>query len=380
MSKINVLLVVSEFYQSGTSRFTYEIDSALNKEEFTTSIISLNPLNNSPQWVDYYNLKHEELGTKLYFFQDINRPFTPSLNQRFKRKLFGTQLPNVWKNVVDFLDKFDVISVMGEYNYPYIKKYLTDSHRKKLFIHPQNSVYQKSDNYSSFEKSLSFNFVSAFTKKDTSFEFKEFESYKHTYLPLSFKIANDKPLWRKSKNKVKKVGLFSRLGRTKPIDSFIYSFQILSNRLPDVELHIFGSGDPEKEGVLRYVRQLNLQDKIKFRGHQEKMVETALHEKLDLVWLHGYHSLPGGWAGYDIASVGIPQVFWDFGGTESDELSQVFPMTNNVESMAVLSKELIENELEAIKLSNTQFEYTVKNQEIRNYIVELENAYKSVIK
>ena len=68
MSKINVLLVVSEFYQSGTSRFTYEIDSALNKKEFITSIISLNPLNNSSQWIDYYNHKHEELGTKLYFF------------------------------------------------------------------------------------------------------------------------------------------------------------------------------------------------------------------------------------------------------------------------------------------------------------------------
>lgn len=380
MSKINVLLVVSEFYQSGTSRFTYEIDSALNKKEFITSIISLNPLNNSSQWIDYYNHKHEELGTKLYFFQDIDKPFTPNLNQRIKRKLFGTQLPNVWKNVVDFFDQFDIISVMGEYNYPYIKKYLTDSHRKKLFIHPQNSVYQKVDNYASFEKTLSFNFVSAFTKKDTPFEFKEFKSYKHTYLPLSFKIPNNKPLWRKPKNNIKKIGLFSRLGRTKPIDSFIYSFQILSNYLTNVELHIFGSGDPEKEGVLRYVKQLDLQDKIKFRGHQKKMLETALSENLDLVWLHGYHSLPGGWAGYDIASVGIPQVFWNFGGAESEELSEIFPMTNNVESMAKLSKELIENDLEAIKLSNAQFKYTVHNQEIRNYIAGLENAYKSVVK
>ena len=63
MKKTKVLFIVSEFYQSGTARFTYEIDCALNKELFETSILSLNPLNNSDQWQDYYNFLHKHKET-----------------------------------------------------------------------------------------------------------------------------------------------------------------------------------------------------------------------------------------------------------------------------------------------------------------------------
>jgi len=375
VKKTKILFIISEFYQSGTARFTYEIDSSLNKEQFQTTILSLNPLNNSDIWDDYYNVLHESIGTKIYFLNELNKIIKPSLKKRIQRKLRGDELPDKWQNVVDFLDRFDAISIMGEYNYNYVKKYLKSRHRDILFIHPQNSIYQKPDNYLGFEKNIHFNIVSAFLEENRDFEFNGFASYSHTFIPLSFVIENYSPLWIPPVNKVKKIGLFSRIGKTKPIDPFIYTFQILKNMITNIELHIFGSGDPIKEGVMRYVEQLGLTDSIKFRGHQDKMLETAMHEELDLVWLHGYHGVPGGWSGYDICNLGIPQIFWDFGGTRRPELKETFPMTNNIAEMANLSLKVIKSKEEAISLRKLQFEYVQKNQNIKNFIHNLEDSY-----
>ncbi len=379
MKKTKVLFIVSEFYQSGTARFTYEIDCALNKELFETSILSLNPLNNSNQWQDYYNFLHEEIGTEIHFIDDINNVVRPTVKERILRKFFGQELPDVSRNVVEFLDNFDAISVMGEYNYNYVKRYLMSHHREKLFIHPVNSLYQKPDNYIAFEKELHFNIVSGFLEQDLDFEFGGFSSYSHTFIPLCFMLKNKIPLWIPPQNEVKKIGLFSRIGKTKPIDPFIYSFQILKEIIPNVELHIFGSGNPDEEGVMRYVKQLDMKGFVIFRGHQKDMLDTAMNEDLDLVWLHGYHGLPGGWAGYDICHLGIPQVFWDFGGTRRPELRETFPMSNSVSEMASLSLKFLIDKERAKKLRDLQFTYTEKNQNINNFIHNLEKAYQSVV-
>jgi glycosyltransferase involved in cell wall biosynthesis len=376
MNKCKVLFIVSEFYQSGTSRFTYEINLALDKSKFETTLLCLNPLNNSEIWEDYYDKKHIDLGSKIFFINEIQeKPFHPSIKQRIKRKLFKHPLPSTWYKISEFLTNYDVISLMGEYNYPYIKKYLYPSIEKKLYIHPMNSIFQKKDNYINFDKNKKFNFISAFQTEDLKYEFDEFKKFTHTYLPLSFKIPNSKPLWEPTNNLVKKIGIFTRLSSTKPLDPFIYSFQLLRNFIPNVEFHIFGSGDPEKEGISRYIRQLNLQDFIKFRGHQKDMLKTAIDEKIDLLWLHAYHSLPGGFAGFDLCSLGIPTIFWDFGGKNNIELKKIFIQTNNINEFVSHSLNLLSSSEEAKHISQIQFNYTFKNQNIDFFIQNLEDTY-----
>ena len=375
MGKIKILFIVSEFYQSGTSRFTYEINKALNKEKFEVSFLSLTPLNNSDLWDDYYHEKHKELDSEIYYFHDFNTSFKPTIRQRLERKIFGKEFPSKWQELINFIDKFDVISLMGEYNFYEVNKFLNQNHLMKLFVHPQNSIYQVPENYVHYDKSFHFRFVSAFLKNDLPIEFGEFKSFDHTYLPLSFEIKNETPLWVKPQNNVKKIGLFSRIAKSKPLDPFIYTFQNLINSLPNCELHIFGSGNPEEEGVMRYINQLGLEKSIIFRGHQKDMIGTAKKESLDLVWLHGYHSVPGGWAGYDICTLGIPQVFWNFGGVERPELSEIFPMYNNTNKFAEKSLKVIQDNEYAYKLSQTQFDYVLQNQNIAKFIGDLENTY-----
>ena len=159
-NKVKVLFVVSEFYQAGTQRFTYELDRSLNKEKFSVEILCLLPLNSSNRFTDYYYLKHLELGTKIHFIDEINQLTVPTFSQKIKKRLFRTPYADERIRIRSFFDEFDSISVMGEYNFKEIYKYLTPENRRKLLIHIQNSKYQVKQAYASFPKEEVFHFVS----------------------------------------------------------------------------------------------------------------------------------------------------------------------------------------------------------------------------
>ena len=136
--------------------------------------------------------------------------------------------------------------------------------------------------------------------------------------------------------------------------------------------------DPKKEGVLRYVEQLKLENNIFFRGHQENILKTAVEENLDLVWLHGYHGLPGGWVGFDISTAKIPQLFWNFGSDNKSKFFSFFPMFNSISELANKSILILSDPTEAKKLAEEQFNYTDENYNIAKNIHVMENLYHSV--
>jgi len=380
MSKIKILFIVSEFYQAGTQRFTYEIDRAINKKLFEVEILSLLPLNKNIHFKDHYFPLHQELGTKISFLSDVNVLLKPMLFQRIKRKLFSASLPNENRQMRDFFDQFDCISVMGEYNFKEIERYLKVENRKKVFIHIQNSRFQKLDLYSSFDKNEKYHFVSGFDNNQIKWELAEFKDYTHTHYNLSLKFENSfiKSEYKVSENP--KIGIFTRLTYTKPLTPFLETFKIVQSKIPGVELHLFGAGDPEKEGVLECVQNLNLISHVVFRGHQENLIKTAVMDDLDLVWLHGYHGLPGGLAGFDIATAKIPQLFWNFGAAPNTLYHTFFPMFEGFEDFGNQSIFYLNNPSEAQKLVNFQFEYINENYNIKNTIHIIERLYEVLVK
>ena len=86
--KVKLLFVVSEFWQAGTQRFTFELDRALNKSEFEVDILCLLPLNKSEHFTDYYYPKHLDLGSKIHFFDEVNQLTIPTIGQKIKKLLF----------------------------------------------------------------------------------------------------------------------------------------------------------------------------------------------------------------------------------------------------------------------------------------------------
>ncbi len=377
-SKVKVLFVVSEFFQAGTQRFTYELDRALNKELFTVEILSLLPLNTSKRFADYYYPKHLELGTKVHFLDEINQLSVPTLKEKLEHRILNKPYTDERMQIKSFFNGFDAISVMGEYNFKEIYKYISVENKHKLLVHIQNSKYQVPTTYANFPKDEEFHFVSGFHEGQIDQELSEFNRYKHTYYNLNFKFENtfEKTIYQTSK--APKIGIFTRLTPAKPLDPFIYAFQLVVDQFPEAVLNIYGSGDPIKEGVSRYVEQLKLEHNVVFRGHQENILKTAVEDNLDLVWLHGYHGLPGGWVGFDLSSAKFPQLFWNFGNNQHAKQYPFFPMFNSIREFAEKSMTVIQDPNLAKSLALEQFHYTNSQYNIENNIHVMEELYQSL--
>jgi glycosyltransferase involved in cell wall biosynthesis len=377
-NKIKVLFVVSEFYQAGTQRFTYELDRALNKDLFSVEILCLLPLNASDRFKDYYYQKHIELGSKIHFINEINQLTLPSLKQKLQRRLLNKPYPDERFQIKSFFDQYDCISIMGEYNFKEIYKYITIKNEQKLLIHIQNSKFQVPSTYDFFPKNQEFHFVSGFHEGQIEEELSEFSRFKHTYYNLNFKFENTFEKTNYQSSRTPKIGIFTRLTPAKPLDPFIYAFQLIVEQFPEAELNIYGSGDPIAEGVSRYVEQLKLEENVIFRGHQENILKTAVEDNLDLVWLHGYHGLPGGWVGFDLSSAKFPQLFWNFGNNQHAKQYPFFPMFNSIRTFAEKSVAVIQDADLAKSLALEQFQYTNSQYNIENNVRVMEELYRTI--
>lgn len=269
---------------------------------------------------------------------------------------------------------------MGEYSYHKIEHRMNNKHKLKSIIHIMNSKFHYSELYDLYDKNLSYRFCSGFLEDEIKTELALFPKYQHHYFPLSIKVENKEIIWKFSNNEIKKIGIFTRLTQTKPLDPFLNAFVLLLNKQPNIELHLFGNGDPEKEGINQFIRENNLINKIKLRGHQENMKQTAINENLNLVWFHSYYGVPGGFAGFEICSLGIPQLFWNFTKDHLVNTISAFPIYDNLNEFVNHSFEIINDKENAEMLSQEQFDALKQTRDINKFIGSLETLYSEIAK
>lgn len=328
MAKIKLLLVVTEFWQAGCQRYNYEIDKNINKDKFDVEILSFRGLNTNPEWPDYYYEKHKSLGTRIHLF--------PSFSSK-KKFLKKTELDK--KKFINFIDSYDLVIFQGEYCWRRFSNYLTYN-PNKFFISIQNSIVQVANNYNGFDKNMKFNFLSPYTWEQGQIEFAEFKDYTFYNFPLSI-TAEWENLWRKEFAKNKKLGVFTRITPGKPIEPFIYAFQAILEVHPDAKLHIYGNGDPKAAGLTRHIEFLNLENNIVFEGHAEDMLKSVIEDQVSLVLFHGYHCVPGGFASFQLSSIGVPQVFLEMLPRDFFEIDQEMYYTNSVSKLAQKTIDLL---------------------------------------
>jgi hypothetical protein len=128
----------------------------------------------------------------------------------------------------------------------------------------------------------------------------------------------------------------------------------------------------------KYVKHLKLEGKVKFRGHTDDIKKAAMTEKLNMVWFHGYHGVPGGFAGFDICTTGIPQIFWNFGSASVAEKKDIFPMYSDLEEFVKMSIELLSDQKASETLSHLQYDHVLQTRDIKRYILSLEKLYSSI--
>jgi len=371
-----ILFIVSDFYQSGANRYAYEIDKSLDKSKIDLSILSWHKLNNSEIWNDYYFSKHQALGTPIFFENEINQLTIPTFKERFEKKILNKPLPNERQMFHDFLESFAKIIVIGEYLYPYVARFMNEKELDKTYISIHNSIFQHKENYDRYDKKQFYQFISSFKDGMYQIEFQSFENYSHVFFPLSIQIENSVFKTDYELKESVKIGIFTRLSHTKPLDPFLYAFQLILEKYPTAEFHIYGSGDPEKEGVMRIVKQLDLESKVIFRGHQVDLIATALADNLNLIWLHGYYGIPGGFSGFDICTTKIPQIFWDF-SVSSDKFSDPrFPMYHQLSKFVAKSLEIIEDPSKAKDLAEVQYKYIDEEKNVQKFIHILESLFE----
>jgi glycosyltransferase involved in cell wall biosynthesis len=371
--KIKILFVTTEFWQGGAQRYLFEIDKALSKDKFLTSILSLRDLNTSQIWDDHYYSKHQEIGTIIFFLKKINSIRVPTIRERIIHLLFHQKLPPERDPLLKFLNSFDAILFIGEYTYPDIERWLNDEINRKCYICIVNSIAQVPQNYALYNKSEAYKFISVFQDQEIEFEFEGFINYKHFYFPFSIDCNEKKALWKPNVHAKKRIGIFTRLTQHKPIDVFIFGLHLLKDKGIDVVLNVYGTGDPVECGFAGTIESLSLKENVVFKGHQENIIETAMNDNLDLIWFHGYHAFPGGFASFDLSSVGIPQVFWNFTPDLIIKDQDVFPMHSNLNEFVDQSYKILQDPQYALSLGLKQFNYLIENINIRHNIRLLES-------
>ncbi len=368
--KTQLLFFVTEFWQAGTQRFTYELHSAIDKDKYDITILSYHPLGFMPSREDYYYSKHLALGATVLFLDDILTIQKKSwLSKNKNLDLLNT-----------FLDEYAAISFMGEYTYAGVQSKLSPKNKLKSIIHIMNSKYQFPAIYDKYEKNEHYLFCSGFNEKEIKSELSAFQNYKHFYFPLSIKFENDSPLWRVPKNSAKKrIAIFTRITNTKPLDPFLYAFHLLQNTEADTELHIYGNHDEYLDTVKQMLYYLNIQKPTFLKGHVTDIKKTVLEDDIHLVWFHSFYGSPGGFAGFDMASIGVPQLFWNFTNTEEDDVSDVFPVYNHLTLFVQHSQKLLHNQEALESLSILQFNKVKETRDIVHYIPQIEAMYNEII-
>jgi glycosyltransferase involved in cell wall biosynthesis len=381
MSKVKVLLVVGSLCRAGAERFAYEIDRALDKNKIQTTVFCLELENEiSGNWKErYYDKKHLELGTPIVYkdkFLDKKKTFLNRLEGYLFRKLKITKPKKPNSDLVNFLNSFDVIHWMGEYTFIHS---IPKKSKEKSLIHSMSAKFQDIHLYDSYDFNYPYHFISGFRMEDG--EYSEFRNINHTYFPLVMNIVAEENRWKFEDNKIKKIGIFTRLDKYKPLDPFFYAFQLLLDQMPNCELHIYGNGNPKAEGMISYLERLGITDKVFFRGHQEDIVKTANAEHLDVSWFQGYNNdRPSGFAGLDICTTGTPLICWDFHAKPFNSFSPIYPHFKNLNNFVSYSLEILKNKEKAGRLSVDQFTDVTITNNINNYISDLENLYENFSK
>jgi glycosyltransferase involved in cell wall biosynthesis len=383
MSKLNLLFVVKDFYQAGAQRFMYEVDSVIDRSKYNITILCLhNKSKIDSKWHPYYLDKHKALGSKILFID----PFLIT-NSSFKRikskanKIFFDK--KYYDNIDDkslnkFLEDFDVINWIGEYSFYH---QLSERNLKRSLIHIMSAKFQDPYLYKKYDFEYPYNFVSGFNENECQIEFSEFKNINHFYFPLIMKMPFEHKPWKYINSKEKKIGIFTRLNKYKPLDPFFYSFQLLLDKLPNCELHVFGNGDPENEGMTRYLKNLGITNRVYFRGHQSDIVETVLKEEIDLSWFQGHNNTkPAGYAGFDICTTGTPLVCWDFIEQPVDPFNEVYPHYKNLNQFVAKSYEILISEQSAERLSNLQFIDISEKRDSYKYIHYLDSIFEQIVK
>ncbi|MEO9145231.1 MAG: glycosyltransferase family 4 protein [Ginsengibacter sp.] len=390
MKKKKILWVVYDFYQAGGQRYVYEICKALDKEKFEIDFLKAASIGHDKNWQnEYYYRPTLDLGCHVFLLGDIikekklpERGISKMLvkTKRVINKFSSPreQQPSIKKKeqIETFFSGYDHINFSG------LNVYKTvclgySINPKNSFIHILTARFQDKKNiYEGLDKENSYHFISSFPNETLASELEGFTNYTHTYYPLAFETAPYDIKRKEKSNQPSIIAVFTRLSSMKPLDPYFYALKLLLERGANVELRVYGAGDPEEIGLLRQLNYLYIADKVTFPGHVESIPELLKTAGIDLLWFQSNNQFPAGYAALEIAMSGLPQIFWDFADIGlKNPISEIFPSFTSLTSFVEYSEKLLKSTGLRKKLGLQQREYVQQNNSSRSHIHILEELF-----
>jgi glycosyltransferase involved in cell wall biosynthesis len=389
MDKKKILWVVYDFVQAGGQRHVFEIAKALNKNKYQIDFLKVNQINSDTNWnQEFYYQPTLDLDSSIFILPEILKTSNNNIAQKIARKIrkkfgFNSTL-NVNRNDQERVILEKIFLEYKYVNFSGIAVFETVCIGRGL--NPPNALiniltakFQGVDIYKNYDKKLYYHFISGFEPSILSNELSEFNNFKHTYFPLSLDSISFEGLINNGNEKLV-IGIFTRLSAMKPLDPYFYALKLLLEQGLNVELRIYGAGNPEKLGFIRQLDYLYLKENVFFCGHTESIQQTLIKEHFDLIWFQAADSQIAGYAALEIALCSIPQVLWDFSyrGSES-EVKNFFPSFTNISLFVNYNKKLLNSKEKLEELGMKQRQFVLEQHSIEKNIIILENIYDNGI-
>lgn len=387
MIKKKILWVVYDFVQAGGQRYVYEITRALNKEKYSIDFLRVAPMNHNSDWCkEFYYESTINLGCNLYFLDDvistgpIKQNIAKKLLKYLERKLTVAshsqqQRENELhkKKIANFFEQYDVINFSGVAVYGTCIQY--ELHQPNYFIHILTFGFQHEQMYQNYDRKLRYNFITPVTPQAARKDLEGFSDYNLTYFPLCFDtkrfdVVHSIPGVKST------IAVFTRLSPMKPLDPFFYTLKILREQGADVQLLVYGAGDPRALGITKQLDYLYLADHVKFMGHTEDIPNTLTSAPPDLIWFQSANKEPGGYAAFEIAMSAIPQLFWDFMDLgEQRAIADYFPSFTSLLKFAGETRLLLADVEKRKALGQMQRNYVITHYNVADHIHIIEELF-----
>lgn len=387
MRKKKILWVVYDFVQAGGQRYVYEICKALNKEKYEIHFLKVSPLNHDKNWdSEFYYQPTLDLGSKIVILGELKKmsPSDDSANKKISllKKVFNQRPFKVNKSSGDktriktFLSSYDYINFSGLNVYRSLCTAIGSEYENGI-IHILTARFQDKKNiYGDYNKELNYHFVSGFSNDTLKFELEGFKNYRHTYYPIAFETVPYKIPEIEKKDRKFVIAVFTRLSNMKPLDPYFYAVKLLLERLVNVELRIYGAGDPEELGFIRQLNYLYITKSVSFCGHLESIPAELTNNEIDLIWFQSNNQLPAGYAALEIAMSGLPQIFWDFADIGlKNPIGEIFPSFTSLTDFVDYSEKILNSPESGNKLGAVQRDYVIQHNSSKNHIHILEELF-----
>jgi len=384
MTKKKILWVVYDFVQAGGQRYVYEICKALDKEKYDIDILRLSEKGADKNWdKEFYEQPTSDLGCNIMLYSFLVNKWEKevygkkTLSKKMLAKVFtGATAEVTWLNncLSDFLQGYDAVNFGG------INAYRTlcitnEVHPFNSIIHILTARFQDNrDIYEGMDKTRRYQFVSSFTAEILQHELEGFSNYHHTYYPLCFEAEGAEVPALENSDVV--IAVFTRLSSMKPLDPYFYGLKLLLEQGMKITLKVYGAGSPAEAGFQRQLSYLYLTRHVSFEGHVNSIKDTLVQSPPHLVWFQSNNKIPAGYAALEVASCGVPQLFWDFSYTGQQlEMGTIFPSFTSISAFVAYSKELLLNEVARNKLGADQKAYTLTHYSSSAHIHILEKLF-----